>query len=376
MSPLRASRARCAPQLPPFLSYSTHVPSTHHTAEPSMTSSVSSPSAANYADYRQMRDPHVDNYPYDTNQHSQTGPPYYREDYIRPGAMTPSESYSRTRPPLPAMSHVQVAQGPNHLAPVSDSEYYNPGFIRILPRTVSLSNRYRKDCETCGAEHDGTFGAGRFCSSRCARTVGGLAHRKKRLAERGMIADAAAVQLPPGSYTNPTYDFHHIPTRPLNGSIMKRQPSYHSERALSESLQSRYGYASRQATSTTSSSGTYGSSFHMPPPSVQPSITSLRLTAEPSKLEPLSLPRPDMSLAQAAAKNATLSAPENYSSSISKEPEAQPIPSEPITVSQRGSLPSSPLSPPVETPVGDQSKTCSVEMPRTMSLSALLNPSR
>lgn len=44
-------------------------------------------------------------------------------------------------------------------------------------------------CEICTKEHDGTFGAGRFCSSRCARTVGGIAHKKKRLRERGIPYD-------------------------------------------------------------------------------------------------------------------------------------------------------------------------------------------
>lgn len=67
-----------------------------------------------------------------------------------------------------------------------------PGYIPILPRTSSASEMFEKICETCNASHDGSFGAGRFCSSRCARTVGGLAHRKKRLLERGARARLAA----------------------------------------------------------------------------------------------------------------------------------------------------------------------------------------
>lgn len=74
------------------------------------------------------------------------------------------------------------------------------GYIPILPRTVSPSAQYKKRCETCSTEHDGSFGAGRFCSSRCARTVGGLAHRKKRMQERdarqrlcSMTASAIAI---------------------------------------------------------------------------------------------------------------------------------------------------------------------------------------
>lgn len=49
----------------------------------------------------------------------------------------------------------------------------------------------------CGKAHDATFGAGRFCSSKCARTVGGLAHRRKRALER------AAQQLPSAQSIQP-----------------------------------------------------------------------------------------------------------------------------------------------------------------------------
>lgn len=59
-------------------------------------------------------------------------------------------------------------------------------FIRILPRAGAPPTVQERRCETCNKRHDGTFGAGRFCSSRCARTVGGLAHRRKRAQERSM----------------------------------------------------------------------------------------------------------------------------------------------------------------------------------------------
>jgi len=58
-----------------------------------------------------------------------------------------------------------------------------PPISRPIPISISTPLLCRK-CETCQKEHDGSFGAGRFCSSRCARTVGGLAHRKKRALER------------------------------------------------------------------------------------------------------------------------------------------------------------------------------------------------
>lgn len=69
-----------------------------------------------------------------------------------------------------------------------------PGYTRILPRTSSREGAYvyHKRCETCSTAHDGSFGAGRFCSSRCARTVGGLANRKRRLMERSLTTNSRA----------------------------------------------------------------------------------------------------------------------------------------------------------------------------------------
>jgi hypothetical protein len=124
---------------------------------------------------------------------------------------------------------------------------YNPAYIRILPRTSSLS-AFRKSCETCGVEHDGSFGAGRFCSSRCARTVGGLAHRKKRLAERVLAApghhhhhfqhkihgsdmDSASSQQQ-NHLHNPYVNGNNYRTQ-LTGAVAKRPPSYqHHQRRL------------------------------------------------------------------------------------------------------------------------------------------------
>ena len=49
-----------------------------------------------------------------------------------------------------------------------------------------------KTCENCNAEHDGSYGSGRFCSSKCARGFSTKAKRKeinekvaKKLADRG-----------------------------------------------------------------------------------------------------------------------------------------------------------------------------------------------
>lgn len=101
-------------------------------------------------------------------------------------------------PPPPPYASVYAADAP--VCALSDLPYSaptdalgpllseRPGYIRILPRTSAAAGMYKKRCETCSRSHDGSFGAGRFCSSRCARTVGGLAHRKKRMLERGAKA--------------------------------------------------------------------------------------------------------------------------------------------------------------------------------------------
>lgn len=68
--------------------------------------------------------------------------------------------------------------------------------VPILPRTSNAARPGSKKCEMCGRGHDATFGAGRFCSSKCARTVGGLAHRRKRALER-------AAQRPPSAFLPP-----------------------------------------------------------------------------------------------------------------------------------------------------------------------------
>ncbi|GJQ12098.1 hypothetical protein GpartN1_g3889.t1 [Galdieria partita] len=44
-------------------------------------------------------------------------------------------------------------------------------------------------CENCGREHYGGFASGRFCSSKCARTVGGNARKRQRLEAQGIRFD-------------------------------------------------------------------------------------------------------------------------------------------------------------------------------------------
>ncbi|GJQ09126.1 hypothetical protein GpartN1_g917.t1 [Galdieria partita] len=50
-----------------------------------------------------------------------------------------------------------------------------------------------KSCETCGGLHNGSFASGRFCSSKCARTVGGIARKMQRLRSKSKENNARTV---------------------------------------------------------------------------------------------------------------------------------------------------------------------------------------
>lgn len=52
-----------------------------------------------------------------------------------------------------------------------------------------------RNCEICGKEHDGSFGRGRFCSSGCARRVGGMARTRKLQEKNDANRRAAALGL-------------------------------------------------------------------------------------------------------------------------------------------------------------------------------------
>jgi hypothetical protein len=162
-----------------------------------------------------------------------------------------STSTSSMEPPLLTASTAlpssgsfrHIRQSFNSRSPQPDSKFYpshsfDPSppllppplipFAPILPRSAPSSLQYRKACETCGCAHDGSFGAGRFCSSRCARTVGGLAHRRKRLAER-----AAATPSFISTITTPssTTDFAvHDDYNPMSSTerYLLSQPPSHS----------------------------------------------------------------------------------------------------------------------------------------------------
>lgn len=73
--------------------------------------------------------------------------------------------------------------------------------------TEDLKRIVRDRCERCGAEHDRSFGSGRFCSVQCARRVAAKAkweryHDRKR---RAHSAEQIGVQ-PEGASTSPVYE--------------------------------------------------------------------------------------------------------------------------------------------------------------------------
>lgn len=51
----------------------------------------------------------------------------------------------------------------------------NSNFVKIQPRGGELP---RPSCEACHRKHNGTYGSGRFCSSSCARSIGGRTHQR------------------------------------------------------------------------------------------------------------------------------------------------------------------------------------------------------
>jgi len=52
----------------------------------------------------------------------------------------------------------------------------NTNFVRIAPR----GHLPQTKCEICRRSHDASYGSGRFCSSKCARTMGGNATKRNR----------------------------------------------------------------------------------------------------------------------------------------------------------------------------------------------------
>lgn len=120
-----------------------------------------------------------------------------------PSPSQPLYTSTTTTTTIAAGLHRGRQINPHRLSSLSSSLPYaslelltmSPGLhapVPILPRAGLAARPGSRACELCGRPHDATFGAGRFCSSRCARTVGGLAHRRKREAERRAAAAACA----------------------------------------------------------------------------------------------------------------------------------------------------------------------------------------
>ncbi|KAK4529715.1 hypothetical protein CCYA_CCYA02G0572 [Cyanidiococcus yangmingshanensis] len=86
--------------------------------------------------------------------------------------------------------------------------------------TEDLKHILRDRCERCGAEHDRSFGSGRFCSVQCARRVAAKAkwaryHDRKR---RGHSAEQIGVQAE-GASTPPVYEPAHRKRIRPNGEM-------------------------------------------------------------------------------------------------------------------------------------------------------------
>ncbi len=61
---------------------------------------------------------------------------------------------------------------PDHLSSIT---MRSCNYVKIQPRGGELP---RPSCEACKKKHNGTYGSGRFCSSSCARSVGGRTHQR------------------------------------------------------------------------------------------------------------------------------------------------------------------------------------------------------
>ncbi|KAF6004545.1 hypothetical protein F1559_004096 [Cyanidiococcus yangmingshanensis] len=86
--------------------------------------------------------------------------------------------------------------------------------------TEDLKHILRDRCERCGAEHDRSFGSGRFCSVQCARRVAAKAkwaryHDRKR---RAHSAEQIGVQAE-GASTPPVYEPAHRKRIRPNGEM-------------------------------------------------------------------------------------------------------------------------------------------------------------
>ncbi len=92
-----------------------------------------------------------------------------------------------------------VPEAPSELTTVAspaDLAAPHRRIVWILPRGDDVHFEYVKRCESCPRLHDGNYGSGRFCSSRCARRVGGLAKKRMWDLTHGINPDAYSQTVP------------------------------------------------------------------------------------------------------------------------------------------------------------------------------------
>jgi len=85
----------------------------------------------------------------------------YYQQHLQLESKAPTTKYLLSLIFIVTLSHPKMSSKVRHCAP-------------ILPR----GQVPRILCEICSRPHDGRYGSGRFCSTRCSRKVGGHAYKK------------------------------------------------------------------------------------------------------------------------------------------------------------------------------------------------------
>lgn len=99
----------------------------------------------------------------------------WRPDVLDNHSITPRNQYKSNRRLL---LHYQTS---SVLHSEGNYTMRNTNYVKIQPRGGELP---RPSCEACKKKHNGTYGSGRFCSSSCARSVGGRTHQRNNEAAR------------------------------------------------------------------------------------------------------------------------------------------------------------------------------------------------
>eukprot|EP00871_Galdieria_phlegrea_P003417 jgi/Galph1/4076/GphlegSOOS_G2742.1 len=107
-----------------------------------------------------------------------------------------------------------------------------------------------KPCETCGELHNGTFASGRFCSSKCARTVGGLARKKQRLQSKAVVKAKKKTSRYINNSENGEGDDSNEEKRRMMEDMSDSQILLGNERNLLDNMRLQFPDAVKEATKT------------------------------------------------------------------------------------------------------------------------------